>query len=139
MTFTEVVENLKLLDGMERFEYLFSIAKHNTGIDESEKTKVNQIFGCTSTAYLIVDNFEPVQIRTDSDSQFVKGLLQILKLYINGKTIEQVLQVDHTQLMDEIGMENAISSQRTNGFYAAIMKLQKILNSEDINNGKKGN
>ena len=36
-------------------------------------------------------------------------------------------------------MENAISSQRTNGFYAAIVKLQKILNNcEDFKNGKKG-
>ena len=127
MTFNEIVKDLELLEGMDRFEYLFSIAKHNTGIDDANRTKTNQIFGCTSIAYLIVEKQDPVFILTDSDSQFVKALLQILKLYVNGKTRQEVLNINHVDLMNEIGMENAISSQRTNGFYAAIVKLQRIL------------
>ena len=125
--FNVIVDNLKDLDQMDRFEYLFSIAKSNPGITDKDKTKQNQIFGCTSVAYLIVEKKDPVYIITDSDSQFVKGLLQILKLYVNGKSKEEVLNINHTDLMNQIGMENAISSQRTNGFYAAIVKLQKIL------------
>ena len=45
MTFNEIVKDLELLEGMDRFEYLFSIAKHNTGIDDANRTKTNQIFG----------------------------------------------------------------------------------------------
>jgi len=140
MRFAKIVRNLKELDGIDKFEYLFSLAKENKGIPDSDKTDFNKIFGCTSTAYLIVKQHDPVQIITDSDSQFVKGLLYILQLYVHDESKEHVLTINHTDLMDLMGMENAISSQRTNGFYAAILKLQKILNNcEDLNNGKKGN
>lgn len=139
MRFAKICRNLRELEGIDKFEYLFSLAKENKGIPDSDKTDINKIFGCTSTAYLIVKQYDPVQIITDSDSQFVKGLLYILQLYVNDESKEHILTINHTNLMNLMGMENAISSQRTNGFYAAIMKLQKILNSEDINNGKKGN
>lgn len=140
MKFAKIVRNLKELEGIDKFEYLFSLAKKNEGIPNVDKTDINRIFGCTSTAYLIVKQYDPVQIITDSESQFVKGLLYILQLYVNDESKEHVLTIDHTYLMDLMGMENAISSQRTNGFYAAIVKLQKILNNcEDFKNGKKGN
>lgn len=139
MRFAKIVENLRELDGIDKFEYLFSLAKKNEGIPDCDKTDFNKIFGCTSTAYLIVKQHDPVQIITDSDSQFVKGLLYILQLYVHDESRDHILTIKHTDLMNLMGMENAISSQRTNGFYAAILKLQKILNSEDINNGKKGN
>ena len=140
MKFAKIARNLRELEGVDKFEYLFSLAKKNKGIPDCDKTDLNKIFGCTSTAYLIVKQYNPVQIITDSDSQFVKGLLYILQLYVHDESKEHVLTINHTDLFDLMGMENAISSQRTNGFYAAIMKLQKILNNcEDLNNGKKGN
>ena len=140
MKFAKIVRNLKELEGIDKFEYLFSLAKKNEGIPNVDKTDINRIFGCTSTAYLIVKQYDPVQIITDSESQFVKGLLYILQLYVHDESKEHVLTIKHTDLMDLMGMENAISSQRTNGFYAAIVKLQKILNNcEDFKNGKKGN
>tara|TARA_B100001250_G_C19815706_1_gene798226 strand:+ start:2331 stop:2753 length:423 start_codon:yes stop_codon:yes gene_type:complete len=140
MKFAKICSNLRELEGIDKFEYLFSLAKKNEGIPDVDKTDLNRIFGCTSTAYLIVKQHDPVQIITDSDSQFVKGLLYILQLYVNDESREHILTINHVDLMDLMGMENAISSQRTNGFYAAIVKLQKILNNcEDFKNGKKGN
>ena len=66
-----------------------------------------------------------VKISVDSDAKFVEGLLFLLKLFVDGKTKDEVLSIDEMELMDTIGMKNIVTSQRTNGFYAAIKKLKE--------------
>ena len=70
MKFAKICRNLRELDGVDKFEYLFSIAKKNEGISNDDKTDLNRIFGCTSTAYLIVKQHDPVQIITDSEKAY---------------------------------------------------------------------
>ena len=43
----------------------------------------------------------------------------------NGKTKEEGLSINEMELMEKIGMKNIVTSQRTNGFYAAIKKLKE--------------
>ena len=132
--FDKISSNLVYLENTDRLHYLLELAKKNKGISDELKNDDNRIWGCVSTSYLIVDwynvidDINPVaEISTDSDAMFVKGLLYLLKIFVNGKTKDEILNIDEEELMEKIGMKNAITSQRINGFYAAIKKLKKLV------------
>ena len=126
--FDKITSNLVYLENTDRLHYLLELAKKNKGILDELKNDDNRIWGCVSTSYLIVNEIEPiVDISTDSDAMFVKGLLYLLKIFVNGKTKDEILNVNEEELMEKIGMKNTITSQRINGFYAAIKKLKKVL------------
>ncbi|HIM26378.1 MAG TPA: cysteine desulfuration protein SufE, partial [Candidatus Marinimicrobia bacterium] len=65
--------------------------------------------------------------QTDSDAMIVKGLLFILQRLFNGQQKEDIMSIDGQNILDHIGLVGTISSQRTNGFGAAINKIQHEL------------
>ena len=64
---------------------------------------------------------------TDSDAMIVKGLLFILQRLFNGHNKKEILSINGDNILKEIGLGDSISSQRTNGFGAAIHKIQNEL------------
>ena len=128
MDFKELQSNIKLFDGMDRLNYLLDLSKLNPGIESCKMVDENRIWGCVSKSFLIIEQTDPyIIISTESDSSFVKGLLYILKVFVKDKTVNDIKNLDEIKLMEDIGLKNAISSQRINGVYAAIKKLKKSL------------
>ena len=124
--FNKIISNLVLLESIDRLQYLLDLAKKNDSIPKELKTDNTRIWGCVSESYLVVNMVDSiVKISVDSDAKFVEGLLFLLKLFVNGKTKEEVLSINEMELMEKIGMKNIVTSQRTNGFYAAIKKLKE--------------
>ena len=64
-------------------------------------------------------------ISIDSDTFIVKGLLNILKIIIDGQTEKDILKLDIQNILNTIGLKNALTSQRTNGFSSALNKIKK--------------
>ena len=128
MDFNKIKSNLEILDGMDRLSYLIDLSKKNPGIEKKYKNNQHKINGCVSTAYLKVDQLEPtIKISTESDSEFVNGLLYVLKIYVENKTQYDIMNVNESELMNDLNIKNSISSQRLNGFYSAIKTLKKII------------
>ncbi len=128
MDFNKIKSNLEILEGMDRLSYLIDLSKNNPGIENKYKNEQHKINGCVSTAYLKVDQIEPsVLISTESDSEFVNGLLYVLKIYVENKTRNDIMKINESQLMTDLNIKNSISSQRLNGFYSAIKTLKKII------------
>tara|TARA_R110000824_G_scaffold100225_1_gene238369 strand:+ start:156 stop:548 length:393 start_codon:yes stop_codon:yes gene_type:complete len=126
--FKQIVDSLTFLEGMDRLEYLLELGKKNDGIIEELKNDDVRVWGCVSESYLIVDNIDSsIKISVDSEAMFVRGLLFLLKIFVDGKTKDEVLNIDEMELMETIGLKNIVTSQRTNGFYAAIKKLKESL------------
>ena len=124
--FKTIKDNFDILEGMDRLQYLIDLSKKSKDISNELKTDKNKIYGCVSVSFLIVERMKPtIKINTDSDSMLVKGLLFVLESYTYNKTKQDILDLDEKLLMKEIGIKNTITSQRTNGFYAAIRKLKE--------------
>lgn len=130
MDFNTIKTNLEFLDGLDRLNYLIDLSKKKTVIDQKDKILKNKITGCVSNAYLLIKNVDPCIIQTESDSEFVNGLLYILELYVNHKSINDVMKINEIKLMETIGLKNTITSQRINGFYSAIKTLKTKLKNE---------
>ena len=130
MNLDTIKTNLGFLDGLDRLNYLIDLSKNKNKLEKKYKVPKNKIPGCVSNAYLLIEKFEPCIIKTESDSEFVNGLLYILELYVNNKSKNDIMKINEIELMDMIGLKNTITSQRVNGFYSTIKTLKKRLIDE---------
>ena len=113
-------------DPRDKYIYLVDLAKTSKGLSLEEKIEINRIQGCTSQAWVIKEN-ENNQLffKTDSDAMIVKGLLSLIERSFNGHSPSEIIEIDGSKFLESVGLDRAISSQRTNGFSNAINKIQK--------------
>ena len=113
----------------EKYVLLVDLAKKSSGLPPEKHTDKNKVNGCISQAWIIADKQtdDTYNFQTDSDAMIVKGLLFILQRLFNGQRKEDIVSIDGRNILDHIGLEVTISSQRTNGFGAAINKIQHEL------------
>ena len=113
----------------EKYILLVDLAKKSSGLPPEKRTDNNKVNGCISQAWIIADKQtdDTYNFQTDSDAMIVKGLLFILQRLFNGQRKEDIVSIDGQNILDHIGLEGTISNQRTNGFGAAINKIQHEL------------
>ena len=93
---------------------------------EEDKTEENFIHGCTSFAWIKLESPDPIQIRTVSDSMIVGGILALLEQAFNGEPKSSIDDYDGQDLIDGLGLEGHISSQRLRGFAEAVRMMKGI-------------
>ena len=134
MSFGNILSDLREIfelfeDPKDKFIQLMDMAKESKVLDDSDKIDENKIVGCTSQAWVLVtqNKDKTFSIKTDSDSQIVKGLLSILEKIFQDQTAEYILKMSSQEILASIGLEGSVSSQRTNGFSSAVKKIQGIV------------
>ena len=134
MSFKNILIDLREIfelfeDPKDKFIQLMDMGKESNVLDVSDKIDKNKIIGCTSQAWVLVtkNKDKTFSIKTDSDSQIVKGLLSILEKIFQGQTAEKILEMTSQEILASIGLEGSVSSQRTNGFSSAVKKIQGIV------------
>ena len=117
-------------DPMDKYIQIIELGKKNPGIPDADKNDNNRILGCASLAWVktIHNNDNTYNILIDSDTFIVRGLLSILKYIIDGITLEELDQLKIEFILKEIGLEDSITSQRTNGFMSALNKIREQIN-----------
>ena len=116
-------------DPKDKFIQLMDMAKESEKLNQTEKNNINKINGCTSQAWVVADpnGDDTYTFRTDSDALIVKGLLTILERIFTDQTVDEVLAMNSEDILSSIGLDKAITSQRTNGFSSAIEKIHNII------------
>ena len=92
---------------------------------DSARTDANKVRGCVSQVW-IEDKLEDgaLRLRGDSDSHLVKGLVAIAAALYDGKTPAQAIAVDATATFRELGLEQHLTPQRSNGVRAMIERIR---------------
>ena len=112
-------------DPRDKYVYLVDLAKMSNGISKEEQIEQNRIHGCTSQAWIIKESKGAnYYFKTDSDAMIVKGLLSLIERSFNGHSSDEIREIDGSKFLEAVGLDRAISSQRTNGFSSAINKIQ---------------
>ena len=111
---------------LDRFSQLMDMAKNSTDLPDELQIKDNQIVGCMSQAWVVTTRNDDGTFRcnTDSDALLVKGLLTILETIFKNLHTEEILEVDSHHILENIGLGDSITSQRTNGFLNAVNKIK---------------
>ena len=116
-------------DPKDKFVQLMDMAKKSEGLSKMEKIDPNKIDGCTSQAWVVADSNDDgtYTFRADSDALIVRGLLTILERTFSGQPTDEILAMNSDDILHEVGLDNSITSQRTNGFSSAIVKIQDLV------------
>ena len=121
------MENISFITKKMYSSIISSKKNSENEIIKFEKTNDNIIDGCTSKAWLIISELDKnsFSIKTDSDSHIVSGLLYILALSIDKESKEFIEKVDPITILNSVGLDGHITSQRTNGFISAVETLKQ--------------
>ena len=131
MDVDELVEDFELLgDWEERYRYLIDLGRRLPPMPDGEKTEASKVRGCMSQVWLTAQ-FRPgppptLELHGDSDAHIVKGLIALLfKLYA-GLTPRQIAELDVKSIFERLGLENQITLNRRNGFYAMVERIRAL-------------
>jgi cysteine desulfuration protein SufE len=126
--FEEIVEDFEFLEDWEdRYRYVIEQGKAMTPLDEALKVPATKGDGCASQVWLYpkidggVFTFEG-----DSDAMIVRGLIAVLRRLYNGLTLAEVGAVDARGEMERLGLNEHLSSQRSNGLRAMIERIRSV-------------
>lgn len=129
MTLEELERRLNSLDDRTlRYQYIIQLGRRLSPMDDEAKTETNQVRGCMSSAWLYGGlEGEPPRLRFvgDSESVIVKGLFAILAEVYNGKTPEEALLVDLSDVFERLKLGEALSPNRRNGFYSMVETIRR--------------
>ena len=129
MTLEELERRLaSLSDRTLRYQYIIQLGRRLPPMPDSEKTEHNQVRGCMSPAWLsggLEGDPPTLQFVGDSESIIVKGLFAILAEVYNGKTPEEALAIDLTDVFERLKLGEALSPNRRNGFYSMVEKIRR--------------
>ena len=123
-TIKQILESLP--DSQMGLHYLVDLGKESQkNYPEEDRIEENFIHGCTSQAWIKLNNDDPIQINTVSDSVIVSGILYLLEEVFNGEPKSSIDTYDGQDLIDGLGLEGTISSQRLRGFAEAIRMMKE--------------
>ena len=125
-TLDAIRDDFAYLDEWEdRYRYVIELGRELPEFPESARTDANKVRGCVSQVW-IEDGLDNgvIRLRGDSDSHLVKGLVAIAAALYDGKTPPEALAVDARAIFGELGLEQHLTPQRSNGVRAMIERIR---------------
>ncbi len=128
--FADIAGNLAFLDDWEdRYRYIIELGQSLGPVSDDERTAANKVNGCVSQVWLVTEpsgsDADPVlNFRGDSDAMIVKGLVAILIALYSGQPARFIADTDAIARLDELGLREHLSSQRSNGLVAMVNRMR---------------
>ena len=117
-------------DWTERYQYLIDLGRKLPPLPAAERTDANKVRGCMSQVWLaatpVAGPPPRMELRGDSDAHIVKGLIAVLFRLYAGRTPREIAGLDVQSLFERMGLENHITMNRRNGFYAMVERIRSL-------------
>ncbi len=131
----DLAETFELLgDWEERYRYLIELGRKLPPMPDAEHDETHKVRGCMSQVWLAHSREAgpPVRLafRGDSDAHIVKGLIALLLGLTSGRTPQEILATDIASVFTRLGLEEHISMNRRNGFYAMVERIRQMAAAE---------
>ena len=111
-------------DWMDRYQYLIDLGKRLAPLAESDRTDDKLLQGCQSRVWLLMDgDTEEMEIRANSDSAIVSGLIALLIRVYSGASPAGILDSE-PRFVEEIGLSAHLSPTRSNGLHAMLAAIR---------------
>ncbi len=130
--FEEIAETFEFLDDWEeRYRYVIELGKGMDPLDDALKVPATKVDGCASQVWLVPEiegngAGAVFQFEGDSDAMIVRGLIAVLKALYNGQTVAEVARVDAPAELGRLGLNEHLSSQRSNGLRAMVARIRQV-------------
>ena len=125
--FEQIVEDFEFLEDWEdRYRYVIEEGKKMPALDESLKVETNKVNGCASQVWLHFSISDTLHFDGDSDAIIVRGLIAILRKLYNGTPIEEIRNISAWENLKRLGLDDHLSTQRSNGLKAMVERINSI-------------
>ena len=126
--FEDIAETFDFLDDWEdRYRHVIELGKAFPPMDEAFKVPATKVQGCASQVWLqpMIDGGR-FDFQGDSDAMIVKGLIAVLHALYAGLLVADVAKVDAPAELARLGLNEHLSSQRSNGLRAMVERIRLL-------------
>lgn len=128
--FEEIVDTFDFLDDWEdRYRHVIEMGRAMEPLEDAFKVPATKVDGCASQVWLMA-NIEGqgadaiYRFRGDSDAMIVRGLIAVLRALYDGRRVADVLDTDAGAQLARLGLDEHLSSQRSNGLRAMVERIR---------------
>ena len=125
---TELADEFDLLgDWEERYRYVIDLGRELEPLTPAEHDDAFKVRGCASQVWLVSEPLPGgrLRFRGDSDAHIVRGLIAVLLRLYSGRTPRQILDFDAKAGLAKLGLDQALSTQRSNGLAAMLQRIRR--------------
>ncbi len=126
--FEDIVEDFEFIEDWEdRYRYVIEQGKDMPVLDEVLRVPATKVDGCASQVWLhpTIEN-GVFHFEGASDAMIVSGLIAVLRKLYNGLSLAEVIAVDARAELERLGLNEHLSSQRSNGLRAMIERIRLV-------------
>lgn len=126
--FEDIVEDFEFIEDWEdRYRYVIEQGKDMPVLDEALRVPATKVDGCASQVWLhpTIEN-GVFHFEGASDAMIVSGLIAVLRKLYNGLSLAEVIAVDARAELERLGLNEHLSSQRSNGLRAMIERIRLV-------------
>ncbi|TFL18224.1 SufE family protein [Jannaschia formosa] len=130
--FEELVETFEFLEDWEdRYRHVIDMGKAFPPLDDALKVPATKVDGCASQVWLHprIEGQGPGAVfdfAGESDAMIVRGLIAVLHDLYGGLPVSEVGAVDAPAELGRLGLDEHLSSQRSNGLRAMVQRIRKV-------------
>lgn len=134
--FEELVETFAFLDDWEdRYRHVIEMGRDFPPLDDALKVDATKVDGCASQVWLHprlegTGTDAVFDFAGESDAMIVRGLIAVLHTLYAGETVEGVRSIDAGAEMARLGLQDHLSSQRSNGLRAMVQRIRQVAERE---------
>ena len=120
-------ENLRMLEGHDRLQYLVDKARDVESLPDIVKTEENRIHGCASKLWIIggAKDDGTMKYQVDGDAWITKGTAKVVTDIVNGAQRSEVANLT-VENFTQLGIKELLTLQRQNGLGELISRIIRI-------------
>ena len=126
--FEDIAETFAFLDDWEdRYRHVIELGRAMPPLNDAFKVPAFKVDGCASQVWLrpVIDG-QRFDFQGDSDAMIVRGLIAILHALYAGLTLPDVRAVNAGAELARLGLNDHLSSQRSNGLRAMVQRIASV-------------
>ena len=131
-SFAEIEETFEFLDDWEdRYRYVIELGKAMPDMAEDLQVEATRVHGCASQVWIAPEirgqgETTTVHFTGTSDAMIVRGLIAVLHALYDGRSPTDILAIDAASTLAGLGLDQHLSSQRSNGLRAMVARIREI-------------
>ena len=128
--FEDIADTFEFLDDWEdRYRHVIELGRAMPALDAAFRVPATKVDGCASQVWIrpqIAGQGATARFdfAGDSDAMIVRGLIAILHALYAGLSVTEVGQVDAAAELARLGLNEHLSSQRSNGVRAMVTRIR---------------
>lgn len=112
----------------DRYHFLEELGGELGQIPPELKNDDNIVHGCASNVWVIghPGNDDTFQFEAEAEQPIIRGLVYLMLQIFANKSADEILDTSADHVLQQLGLDEHLSTQRHIGMYALVQKMKNI-------------